>query len=260
MCGSISCTIFLLVAALTRVDACNSTAHRAARAQTGAGATLTSIEPVVTNSAAKTDVSVKPDASASAAASASLAAVSFRCEFAVQPQTPTVWDPTCEEGILGCKADGINVGCRFCGEEPYDPCPPCGPVYNPCPVCEFPVEPATRYVWDRNCHPEVYTNGCNADGIHFECRFCGEADFDPCPSSTSTSTEPPARTASTWTATTPGASTTSSIAQDVSSGAVAESTSLRGTDAPSKSSTAWHCPELLAYAVSLALIAVHLTS
>merc|ERR1719223_2675971 len=33
------------------------------------------------------------------------------------------WDDTCEFGKLGCKADGRNVKCRFCGTKPYPACP-----------------------------------------------------------------------------------------------------------------------------------------
>lgn len=38
----------------------------------------------------------------------------------------------------------------------------------------------TPWAWDPTC--ELGKVGCLADGIHMQCRFCGEGDFDPCPS------------------------------------------------------------------------------
>merc|ERR1719491_2464525 len=45
------------------------------------------------------------------------------CSWPVAPRTPWVWDSSCKNGDLGCKADGIHIQCRFCGREPYGPCP-----------------------------------------------------------------------------------------------------------------------------------------
>lgn len=178
---------------------------------------------------------------------------SYRCNFEVEPQTPTVWDPTCKEGKMGCKADGVNSECRFCGEEPYADCPPCGPVWNPCPVCEFTTEPTTPYVWDRKCRPEVYTKGCKADGIHFECRFCGVGDFDPCPTTTVTSTAPARTSTRTTTVTTV---TSSSVAQDVSSSvAVQTSTSSLRSRIPEKSAAKTFSPRPLVHLVTVACFA-----
>lgn len=183
------------------------------------------------------------------AMSSSSADDSYRCQFQVEPHTPTVWDPDCKEGKMGCKADGINVQCRFCGEDPYADCPPCGPVWNPCPVCEFTIEPTTPYVWDRMCHPEVYTKGCKADGIHFECRFCGEGDFDPCPTTTVTSTTPASTSTRTTTVTTV---TTSSVAQDLTSSVSVDTdpstTGLRSTLPESQSAANSLGPRLVAIA------------
>merc|ERR1712117_379299 len=100
----------------------------------------------------------------------------------VEPETSWAWDPTCKNGDVGCKADGIHVQCRFCGEAPY----------APCPSCSFKLKPSTLYVWDNRCRPDRYTNGCFADGVHFECRFCGSESFDACPTTTMTSTSGPA--------------------------------------------------------------------
>mmetsp|Transcript_101204 Transcript_101204/g.291470 ORF Transcript_101204/g.291470 Transcript_101204/m.291470 type:complete len:248 (+) Transcript_101204:82-825(+) len=104
---------------------------------------------------------------------------SARCVFPLQPRTPFAWDPRCaDEGVshLGCKADGNHQECRFCGEEPY----------APCPKCAFESAPLTRVVWDSRCSPGHYTRGCFADGVHFECRFCGDDGLDPCPTTTTT--------------------------------------------------------------------------
>jgi len=104
------------------------------------------------------------------------------CEFEIEPRTSYYWDSNCRvDGTdhLGCKADGINQECRFCGMAPY----------GPCPVCEFDDPPSTQYVWDNACKPGEYTRGCFADGVHFECRFCGLEGLDDCPTpATDTST------------------------------------------------------------------------
>jgi len=94
-----------------------------------------------------------------------------KCSFDAPPDAPYTWDPDCKAKGRGCKADGINEECRWCGTDPY----------LPCPACEFANKPNVRVVWDNRCKPKEYVNGCFADGKHFECRFCGEADFDACP-------------------------------------------------------------------------------
>merc|ERR1712194_608655 len=55
------------------------------------------------------------------------------------------------------------------------------------PTCQFDVEPSKPYTWDSSCLSEKYMYGCNADGKHFGCRFCGKG-YEPCPTTTETST------------------------------------------------------------------------
>lgn len=38
-------------------------------------------------------------------------------------RTPFTWDPSCLRGGLGCNADGSHMECRWCGFDPYLPCP-----------------------------------------------------------------------------------------------------------------------------------------
>lgn len=159
---------------------------------------------VVTTVAVTTVAETSPPPPAPSAAS--------QCSWGAVPRTPWAWDPDCEDGVLGCKADGEHVQCRFCGKAPY----------AACPKCDFAAEPTTQYVWDNRCDPLTYTKGCNADGVHYECRFCGEGDYDPCPTTTATSTS---TLSSTLTATTSSATT---VAKDVAPGS--SSTALRGGD------------------------------
>jgi len=46
-------------------------------------------------------------------------------------------------------------------------------VVSPAEQCQFPNSPDTPYYWENNCH--IGKLGCLADGIHPQCRFCGEA-------------------------------------------------------------------------------------
>eukprot|EP00405_Crypthecodinium_cohnii_P006883 CAMPEP_0194782362 /NCGR_PEP_ID=MMETSP0323_2-20130528/78647_1 /TAXON_ID=2866 ORGANISM="Crypthecodinium cohnii, Strain Seligo" /NCGR_SAMPLE_ID=MMETSP0323_2 /ASSEMBLY_ACC=CAM_ASM_000346 /LENGTH=311 /DNA_ID=CAMNT_0039721169 /DNA_START=56 /DNA_END=988 /DNA_ORIENTATION=- len=139
---------------------------------------------------------------------------SMACDFDLPPPFPGYfWDETCTDGALGCLADGKNTFCRFCGAGNYSeiPCPPsscqfpneplvpyywdmdvdlvtwaAGPMAStsnagsvgseiPCPPssCQFPNEPLVPYYWDMDC--TLGDLGCWADGIHIQCRFCGEA-------------------------------------------------------------------------------------
>eukprot|EP00440_Ansanella_granifera_P040235 gb/GFBE01043641.1/.p1 GENE.gb/GFBE01043641.1/~~gb/GFBE01043641.1/.p1 ORF type:complete len:206 (+),score=34.66 gb/GFBE01043641.1/:1-618(+) len=60
-----------------------------------------------------------------------------------------------------------------------DPTPP--PVAN----CTFKARPSTLYSWDESClSPDGDKTGCNADGVHKACRFCGESPYPACPSCT----------------------------------------------------------------------------
>jgi len=95
------------------------------------------------------------------------------CEFEVLPTVPYFWDAECQDGMLGCKADGVHPECRFCGQRPFEavPCPePTAPPQN---QCHWPQrgEPAVPYFWDESC--EMGLLGCWADGIHGQCRYCG---------------------------------------------------------------------------------------
>ena len=51
--------------------------------------------------------------------------------------------------------------------------------------CAFPVAPprSTPFFWDLECR--LGGLGCNADGQHMECRWCGFAPYHPCPPSPS---------------------------------------------------------------------------
>jgi len=42
--------------------------------------------------------------------------------------------------------------------------------------CEFTDEPDMPYYWDDSC--EMGVLGCNADGTHVKCRFCGHRPFE----------------------------------------------------------------------------------
>jgi len=92
-----------------------------------------------------------------------------KCDFEIEPLFPGYfWDPSCQEGVAGCNADGKNLECRFCGGGNYSvPCPPSS--------CHFPSDPFVPYYWDATC--EMGMLGCWADGVHPQCRFCGEHPF-----------------------------------------------------------------------------------
>jgi len=112
-----------------------------------------------------------------------------KCVFDWTPSFQYTWDETCEDGKHGCKADDKHMYCRFCG----------GP-YDPCPTCKFDEEPnkpyGVSYIWDSSCLSEKYMHGCNADGKHLGCRFCGKG-YEPCPTTTATSTTATATTTTT---------------------------------------------------------------
>lgn len=110
-----------------------------------------------------------------------------RCTFSAEPNIPHFWDSTCEIGKKGCNADGIHVECRFCDAKPFldVPCPPeVRPPY-PTDECYFPQGTGQSYYWDNNC--QLGLDGCYADGIHEQCRYCGKGSGGafkhiPCPS------------------------------------------------------------------------------
>merc|ERR1712050_440143 len=94
-----------------------------------------------------------------------------KCTFAAPMRTPHYWDNDCRRGGLGCNADGLHPECRFCGSAPFEsvPCPEwIMPSNN---SCSFPNEPRVSYYWDTRC--KLGVKGCNADGLHVQCRFCG---------------------------------------------------------------------------------------
>jgi len=114
------------------------------------------------------------------------------CEFKQKPTVPYYWDPDCKDGMLGCKADGIHNECRFCATRPFEdiPCPEA--VAPPEHTCTWPVlgEPLVPHFWDPTC--AMGKAGCWADGIHAECRFCGQGAYQGvlCPNTTTTTDVP----------------------------------------------------------------------
>jgi len=93
------------------------------------------------------------------------------CAFDNEPSIPYYWEPGCGESVTsGCNADGKNVRCRYCGAGDYSAidCPASQ-------VCQFANEPAVPFFWDPSCTDGGL--GCNADGIHEECRFCAVRPF-----------------------------------------------------------------------------------
>merc|ERR1711948_162730 len=95
----------------------------------------------------------------------------------IEPESPYYWEPGCSMGMHGCNADGKHVHCRFCGEGGF------ADIHCPgSQVCEFGGNiPTVPYYWDPECSQGGL--GCKADGVHPECRFCGERPFEtvPCP-------------------------------------------------------------------------------
>lgn len=43
--------------------------------------------------------------------------------------------------------------------------------------CSFANPPVVPYYWDPNCTNDLTSLGCWADGVHAECRFCGEEPY-----------------------------------------------------------------------------------
>jgi len=106
------------------------------------------------------------------------------CQFENEPEIAFFWDATCSDGMLGCRADGQHVGCRFCGSGIYSD------VTCPASLCTFaenglqqPAHPH-RFYWEPQCWgTEAHILGCLADGVHPQCRYCGGGDYAsiPCP-------------------------------------------------------------------------------
>ncbi|CAK9074222.1 unnamed protein product [Durusdinium trenchii] len=47
----------------------------------------------------------------------------------------------------------------------------------PAEQCTFVNPPVVPYYWDPTCNSNVVSLGCWADGVHNECRFCGEEPY-----------------------------------------------------------------------------------
>lgn len=99
------------------------------------------------------------------------------CDFQIPSITPYYWDPNCTSGMLGCWADSQHVECRFCGQSPYVgiPCPQDAAVVPDRDACFFEGLPEAPVYWEPDCKPGM--QGCNADGKHLACRFCGEGNY-----------------------------------------------------------------------------------
>lgn len=101
-------------------------------------------------------------------------------------------------------------------------------------ACSWPALPLTPFVWDPSC--TVGQLGCDADGVHIQCRFCGEHPFSPCPTTvtsttTTTATRSTTSVTTTITNTTTSVTTTSStVAKDMAPGS---DPALRGTESSS---------------------------
>jgi len=100
------------------------------------------------------------------------------CSFAVPPQTSFYWEPNCTMGMAGCWADGVHAQCRFCDYE-YIQCPPNAwrPIKENCDFDNQPLPQDVGYYYEESC----VGLGCNADGKHQGCRFCGAGAYAEVP-------------------------------------------------------------------------------
>merc|ERR1712194_665883 len=94
------------------------------------------------------------------------------------------------------------------------------------PTCQFDVEPSKPYTWDSSCLSEKHMHGCNADGKHFGCRFCGKG-YEPCPTTTETSTT--VTTTMTTTLSTTSTQSTTTVTTATSTSTVTSALRLRGS-------------------------------
>merc|ERR1719419_877025 len=116
------------------------------------------------------------------------------CQFAVPPANPYFWDAGCIEagGGVGGLADGMHLACRWCGFGPYASCP-----WLPKGDCQFAVPPSNPHFWDASCVEAGGGVGCNADGTHLACRWCGFGPYISCPALLQPSVTPPSPTQTT---------------------------------------------------------------
>jgi len=97
------------------------------------------------------------------------------CAFQTIPAVPYYYEPSCHFGMLGCKADGVNDECRFCGEAPFESVQ-CPRPHEEVEICQSNIGPrSVPYFWDESCVDGML--GCFADGIHVQCRFCGGGNY-----------------------------------------------------------------------------------
>jgi len=95
------------------------------------------------------------------------------CAFPNPPLTKYYFDEECYMGKAGCLADGKHIGCRFCGSPGYDSiiCP--DDAVNG--TCVWPHGQIHRHYWEPKCN--IGKLGCFADGVHVQCRYCGEGNY-----------------------------------------------------------------------------------
>lgn len=135
---------------------------------------------------------------------------SLNCSFPATPSDLYFWDETCENGLahMGCNADGVHMACRWCGKNPYPACPQEALVAR----CSFPDIPASQYVWDERCEdPASDHTGCNADGVHMQCRWCGTEPYSACPAANLVATTEEVRSTRSTSTVTPQTSQEASI-------------------------------------------------
>mmetsp|Transcript_77208 Transcript_77208/g.226444 ORF Transcript_77208/g.226444 Transcript_77208/m.226444 type:complete len:377 (-) Transcript_77208:362-1492(-) len=100
------------------------------------------------------------------------------CTFPGKAPGLHYWDNACrvDPRLPGCLADGVHPECRFCGEGQYEEvqCP--ASVVPTTGRCVFRDEPSMPHYWDPACKRGIV--GCWADGVHAECRWCGEGPYE----------------------------------------------------------------------------------
>ena len=92
--------------------------------------------------------------------------------------------PWSRMSTVAASATSVGTGQSMEPVEPVEPVEPSAPPNLgdlPAGDCTFPRHPpeATPFVWDPSCQGGGV--GCNADGSHMECRWCGFGPYLPCP-------------------------------------------------------------------------------